>query len=424
MRPDLSVGVGYTVYRYEDVLSEMIGADRVMTNEESKRVLGVHYHQPAVADERGIRTCYAFGTFVDSIAPHFAEVVLFLHSPAKRDTETLGFHLRNRNIRLVPLGTKPPVYQRLFFARYYKSLFRVEASRIDVMLFRVSTVLLPFVARYFDDRVLYFVSHSSKGIEKLRQPWYRLILIKLWTRIYARHELAIAATSRCVTNNLELKVELERVLRRSIPIIPSTTLQQENVQEAGMRPLQRPLQVLSVGRVSYLKGSLDTINAVGSLHAAGHAIQLTFVGEFAVERSFKQEVFSYIEQHQLGNVVRFLGYVDGGEELWKIYQASDLLVIASRESEGFPRVIWEAMANSIPVLATRVGSIPSMAEDAVQLVPPKDAAAMAQGMLRVLNDEACRRRLVDAGFELVKDNTLEKRGRELSELILDPECTS
>ncbi len=47
-----------------------------------------------------------------------------------------------------------------------------------------------------------------------------------------------------------------------------------------------------------------------------------------------------------------------------ITKKADIYVIASRSSEGFPRTIWEAMAHCLPVVATKVGSIPAFIEGA------------------------------------------------------------
>lgn len=78
--------------------------------------------------------------------------------------------------------------------------------------------------------------------------------------------------------------------------------------------------------------------------------------------------------------------------------ALDVAVLPSyREAQGV--VILEAMALSRPVVASNVGGIPEMIEDGVTglLVPPRDAAALAAAIVRVLTDHPLADTMARAG---------------------------
>jgi glycosyltransferase involved in cell wall biosynthesis len=85
--------------------------------------------------------------------------------------------------------------------------------------------------------------------------------------------------------------------------------------------------------------------------------------------------------------------------------ASTFLVLPSR-SEGLGRVIIESFTRGRPVVASRVGGIPDLVEDGVSglLVPPGDAEALAEAMVRLFADRALAERLaagaLDAGQAL------------------------
>lgn len=78
----------------------------------------------------------------------------------------------------------------------------------------------------------------------------------------------------------------------------------------------------------------------------------------------------------------------------------DLVVLSSR-SEGTPAALIEAGAAGLPVVATRVGGVPSVVEDQVTglLVPPGDAEQMARAMALLLGDPARCRQMGEAARE-------------------------
>lgn len=84
----------------------------------------------------------------------------------------------------------------------------------------------------------------------------------------------------------------------------------------------------------------------------------------------------------------------GYREAERFLSALDLCVVPSRW-EGFGLVAVEAMACGVPVIASRVDSIPELIEDGRDgtLVPPDDPAALAQALAELLKDTETRARL-------------------------------
>ncbi len=111
--------------------------------------------------------------------------------------------------------------------------------------------------------------------------------------------------------------------------------------------------------------------------------------------------------------VRFVPYEKDTEATARYYQAADLYLHAAR-ADTFPNTVLEALACGIPVIATAIGGIPEQvkgleaaegqsqtaklnrysAEEATGiLVPAGDAAEMAVGIERLMNDDSLRRRM-------------------------------
>ena len=99
----------------------------------------------------------------------------------------------------------------------------------------------------------------------------------------------------------------------------------------------------------------------------------------------------------LGERVRFLGE---RRDVGRLLSAADLVVLPS-DREGLPMAVLEALAAGVPVVASAVGGIPQLGGDAVELVAPASADALAAGVRRVLDDADRRDALVSAGRELV-----------------------
>ncbi len=98
-----------------------------------------------------------------------------------------------------------------------------------------------------------------------------------------------------------------------------------------------------------------------------------------------------VHQHQLHKYVRFLGYLPE-ETLAVMYRLAGVFVFPSLY-EGFGLPPLEAMASGTPVVTSNVSSLPEVAGNAAILVDPYDPRAIAEGIHRVLTDEALRRDL-------------------------------
>ncbi len=91
------------------------------------------------------------------------------------------------------------------------------------------------------------------------------------------------------------------------------------------------------------------------------------------------------------------------EDVPALLSAADVFVFPSRK-EGLGGALLEAMAVGTPVVATSTGGIPELVRDGVTglLVPPRDPAALAGAILRLLRDPALRSRLSGAAAEFVR----------------------
>lgn len=98
--------------------------------------------------------------------------------------------------------------------------------------------------------------------------------------------------------------------------------------------------------------------------------------------------------------VEFAGWLNP-QQLLRFYRNARFLVVPSESYEVCPLVALEAMSNSLPVIASKVGGLPEIVDDGVTglLFEPGNAEVLAQKMkLLWENPELCRR-MGEAGRE-------------------------
>jgi glycosyltransferase involved in cell wall biosynthesis len=105
-----------------------------------------------------------------------------------------------------------------------------------------------------------------------------------------------------------------------------------------------------------------------------------------------------VERLDLADAVTVLGNLPP-ERLPDVYRAADV-VVSLASSDSSPRSVWEALACARPVVVSDLPWARDELADGQALLVPLEAAAVADGLDRVLGDDALSARLGAAGREL------------------------
>jgi len=143
--------------------------------------------------------------------------------------------------------------------------------------------------------------------------------------------------------------------------------------------------IVSAGELIEAKGHHLVAEALKALADEGVDADLLIVGATARGGPrFEEALRRRISELGISRRVRFMGFVDR-TGMAELLSAADVFCLASY-TEGCPNVVNEALACGAPVVATRVGGVPSMvpSERYGFVVPPRDPNALRDALREAL----------------------------------------
>ncbi|MGP8260229.1 MAG: glycosyltransferase family 4 protein [Acidobacteriaceae bacterium] len=169
------------------------------------------------------------------------------------------------------------------------------------------------------------------------------------------------------------------------------------------RPAKAPgnIQVASVGNIRRVKGFDILIKAASFIVPHFPGVSFSIAGD-VLEPDYFAELQTMIRDLNLSDRFHLVG---GVADLRQLLRAADIFVLPSR-SEGFSNAIVEAMAASLPVVATNVGGNAEAVKDGVSglLVPSDDPAALSAAITLLLSNPAQAKAMGSAGNALAAEN--------------------
>ncbi|MFA5095871.1 MAG: lipopolysaccharide heptosyltransferase II [Candidatus Omnitrophota bacterium] len=158
-----------------------------------------------------------------------------------------------------------------------------------------------------------------------------------------------------------------------------------------------------IGRITPLKGHLYFIKAMAKAARAIPALKIWIVGDAPnSKQAYKEQIQVLVRRLGLGHCTEFLGTQ---RNIPEILSNLDLLVLATTTHEAFGRVVIEAQAAGVPVVATSVGGVVDIIENGRTglLVPPSDPQSMAEAVIKIFKEPALARALAEAAYQKVKE---------------------
>jgi glycosyltransferase involved in cell wall biosynthesis len=119
-----------------------------------------------------------------------------------------------------------------------------------------------------------------------------------------------------------------------------------------------------------------------------------------------EEALERIDASFRKNDIQVLGYVPDSL-LEELYRRASIFAFPSLD-EGFGMPVLDAMARGVPVLTSNISALPEVAGDAALVVNPLDATSIADGLTRLVQDQALRAHLSHRGLARSREFDWEK----------------
>jgi len=266
-------------------------------------------------------------------------------------------------------------------------------------------------------------------ISRLRRKQFMVQFLGDWSRVVrlsdscslkvraktALAEWAMRSVVRCSPLALFQGKEL---YDRYLPLNPTgvqgdcvrTTLVSEAFCDRATEPFHEPVRLISVSSLVWVKGLETILRAMRLLAGGGRRVEWWCVGEGPSRQSLEDLAKSL----GVGDRVRFFGFVPLGPELFQLYRQADIFVLPSL-TEGLPMALLEAMANSLPVVASGVGGVPGVITNGTHgaLVEPARPDQLAEAIVKLASDPGATARMREAAF----NKSLEFRSDVVAERI-------
>ncbi len=155
-------------------------------------------------------------------------------------------------------------------------------------------------------------------------------------------------------------------------------------------------RLLCLGRLSREKGFDVALDAFAEIAIKHPDVKLIIAGD----GPDREGLMSKGLRLGLSNRVMFPGWIPP-EEVSDLIGSATITLMPSRFNEPFGLVALQAAQQGCPVIAARVGGLPEVIEEGISglLVEPDNSGALADNVLRLLNDPALAIRMGDKGRE-------------------------
>ncbi|MFH1854409.1 MAG: GT4 family glycosyltransferase PelF [Candidatus Omnitrophota bacterium] len=300
---------------------------------------------------------------------------------------------------------KLPVHEKSIFTviKMVKRLrYIIKEERVNIIhaRSRVPAIIAFFAARH-TETVFITTAHGYYSTHLLSRVmgWSKYVIVA--SSIIGRHMIEDFGVPREKIRFIPRGVDLEKFKFK--PIDPSSG--------------KTEYKIGVIGRITPIKGHRFFLQAIARVVRMFPRVKVIIVGDAPQDKpEYRDHLKSLVKKLDIERFVEFLG---SRHDMPEIMSELDLLVLPSIGQEAFGRVIIEAGASGVPVIATRIGGAVDIIEDGKTglLVKPGDIMEMVDSIIRLLKDRHLARDMViEARKKVEKEYSLTRMAEDTVKL--------
>jgi len=261
----------------------------------------------------------------------------------------------------------------LAFAPYFNKLdINIIHSHFEI----TGHQLLPVIKAQKKPLVITFHGFPPFGVAEIPQPMREELL--------AHADTILVNTQFAKQQYINVGAPAEK-----IQVIPQGIVTKDFLFNPKPKPVDAPIEILTVGRLSIDKGHLYVLQAIAQLKSKGYKLKYTMLGC----GSGQADLESAITSLDIHDEVRILPPTSGAP-LFQLFADAHIFILPSihmennlwQETQGV--VIQEAQASGAIVIATKTGGIPECVDDGKSafLVEDRNAQAIADKVQWIIDN--------------------------------------
>jgi glycosyltransferase involved in cell wall biosynthesis len=204
------------------------------------------------------------------------------------------------------------------------------------------------------------------------------ILLNKKFGLYIRNEFELNFINKIYLKKAKFIISTGEVTRRKVRpynescelISPMVDFKLSDIKNSAPKKASDVFKILYVSRLEGSKGVFNLIEMIRLFKKSKINIFVDIIGsgpDFDKTRYL-------VNKYELNENCKLHGFISDFERLKKFYSTADLFLFPTKYPEGFPRVLYEAMAFNCPIMTYFIGDISGLLSDKVNCIELKETS--------------------------------------------------
>lgn len=380
--------------------------------------LGIIDHKDFYTNGKEYRTSYGYNKIAESLAVYFDKVILY--TPVYKNKFINSYEKLNAsNIEICELPSYKNEFELLLKIPIIFKILLLNVKKCDIFQVRIPShigVLGFFITKLFNKPIFIYVAGDWAKVIRAK---YKYGFKKYICSLYATYaeiiiKLIVKQSLSFVTGQYLLNKYKQY---KNVYLYISSSLSSKEIIQRDDTCQNEEIRILSIGRLVLEKGTKYLLEAIKYLKDKNLKIKLDIVGQGICLEELQKKV----ESLNIKKEVNFLGYLTHNSNFLSIFDKADIFVLPSIGGEGTPKVVLEAMARGVPVIATNDGGIPWLVinQETGILIEKGSVNAICQAIEKIIDDKDFRKKIIRNANLFVKELVLQKQAEKMIKKVLE-----